>query len=95
MGAQGQRKDALEAAPAPEKDWGPTKPTTVREALRDAMALAMNVPARCWSVSPGSVASDPRLSFRSLAYSGRAVLRVSIDIVAAPKKGGGPGCGPP
>jgi len=26
---------------APEKDWGPTKPTTVREALRDAMALEM------------------------------------------------------
>jgi len=39
--AQGQRKEALEAAPAPEKDWGPTKPTTVREALRDAMALEM------------------------------------------------------
>ena len=39
--AKGQRKDALEAAPAPEKDWGPTKPTTVREALRDAMALEM------------------------------------------------------
>ncbi|HEX3576517.1 MAG TPA: pyruvate dehydrogenase complex E1 component subunit beta, partial [Rhodopila sp.] len=30
-----------EAAPAPEKDWGPTKPITVREALRDAMALEM------------------------------------------------------
>ncbi len=26
------------AAPAPEKDWGPTKPMTVREATRDAMA---------------------------------------------------------
>ena len=26
---------------APEKDWGPTRPTTVREALRDAMALEM------------------------------------------------------
>jgi pyruvate dehydrogenase E1 component beta subunit len=39
--AHGQRKAALEAAPAPEKDWGPTKPTTVREALRDAMALEM------------------------------------------------------
>src|SRR5206468_6852428 len=26
------------AAPAPEKDWGPTRPMTVREALRDAMA---------------------------------------------------------
>ncbi|HEY0909836.1 MAG TPA: pyruvate dehydrogenase complex E1 component subunit beta [Bradyrhizobium sp.] len=41
QGAQGQRKAALEAAPAPEKDWGPTKPTTVREALRDAMLLEM------------------------------------------------------
>src|SRR5271154_2950121 len=29
------------AAPAPDKDWGPTKPITVREALRDAMALEM------------------------------------------------------
>jgi pyruvate dehydrogenase E1 component beta subunit len=41
QGAKGQRKDALEATPAPEKDWGPTKPATVREALRDAMALEM------------------------------------------------------
>jgi pyruvate dehydrogenase E1 component beta subunit len=41
QGAKGQRKDVLGAAPAPEKDWGPTKPTTVREALRDAMALEM------------------------------------------------------
>jgi pyruvate dehydrogenase E1 component subunit beta len=41
QGAKGQRRQALEAAPAPEKDWGPTKPTTVREALRDAMALEM------------------------------------------------------
>jgi pyruvate dehydrogenase E1 component beta subunit len=41
QGAQGQRKSAVEAAPAPEKDWGPTKPTTVREALRDAMALEL------------------------------------------------------
>ncbi|HEX2941219.1 MAG TPA: pyruvate dehydrogenase complex E1 component subunit beta [Rhodopila sp.] len=40
-GAEGQRKEALDAAPAPEKDWGPTKPITVREALRDAMALEM------------------------------------------------------
>ncbi len=36
---------ALAAAPvaatAEEKDWGPTKPITVREALRDAMALEM------------------------------------------------------
>src|SRR6202012_1318072 len=30
-------KAPAEAAPAPEKDWGPTKPITVREALRDAM----------------------------------------------------------
>ncbi|PZW45603.1 pyruvate dehydrogenase E1 component beta subunit [Humitalea rosea] len=29
------------AAPAAEKDWGPTKPITVREALRDAMAAEM------------------------------------------------------
>jgi pyruvate dehydrogenase E1 component beta subunit len=41
QGAKGQRKEALQAAPAPEKDWGPTKPITVREALRDAMALEM------------------------------------------------------
>jgi pyruvate dehydrogenase E1 component beta subunit len=41
-GAQGQRKPELEAtSAAPEKDWGPVKPTTVREALRDAMALEM------------------------------------------------------
>jgi pyruvate dehydrogenase E1 component beta subunit len=41
QGAGGEPKDAIEAAPAPEKDWGPTKPTTVREALRDAMLLEM------------------------------------------------------
>ncbi len=29
------------AAPAAEREWGPTKPVTVREALRDAMALEM------------------------------------------------------
>src|SRR5262249_15051737 len=28
-------------AVAPEKDWGPTKPITVREALRDAMAAEL------------------------------------------------------
>ncbi len=33
-------------ASAPEKDWGPTKPTTVREALRDAMALEMRADDR-------------------------------------------------
>src|SRR5271154_3503182 len=34
---------AVPAAPVagPEKDWGPTKPITVREALRDAMLLEM------------------------------------------------------
>jgi pyruvate dehydrogenase E1 component beta subunit len=32
---------AQPAAAAPEKDWGPTKATTVREALRDAMAAEM------------------------------------------------------
>jgi pyruvate dehydrogenase E1 component beta subunit len=29
------------AATEPDKDWGPTRPITVREALRDAMALEM------------------------------------------------------
>ena len=31
----------LPATVIPEKEWGPTTPTTVREALRDAMALEM------------------------------------------------------
>jgi pyruvate dehydrogenase E1 component beta subunit len=31
----------LATAPEPDRDWGETKPTTVREALRDAMALEM------------------------------------------------------
>jgi len=44
--AAGTRKSALEAAPAPapadvEKAWGPTRPITVREALRDAMAVEL------------------------------------------------------
>ena len=34
------------AEAAPERDWGPTKPTTVREALRDAMALEMRADDR-------------------------------------------------
>ena len=34
------------ASAAPEKDWGATKPTTVREALRDAMALEMRADDR-------------------------------------------------
>jgi len=33
--------DAAAKAPAPDKDWGDTKTTTVREALRDAMAAEM------------------------------------------------------
>jgi pyruvate dehydrogenase E1 component beta subunit len=39
------QKPQAEAQPAPraepDKDWGPTKPITVREALRDAMALEL------------------------------------------------------
>ncbi|HEX3994813.1 MAG TPA: pyruvate dehydrogenase complex E1 component subunit beta, partial [Acetobacteraceae bacterium] len=34
-------REAAAPAAGPEKDWGPTKPITVREALRDAMALEM------------------------------------------------------
>ncbi|HEX4367660.1 MAG TPA: pyruvate dehydrogenase complex E1 component subunit beta [Rhodopila sp.] len=34
-------QEAAAPAAGPEKDWGPTKPITVREALRDAMALEM------------------------------------------------------
>ena len=34
------------AAAAPEKDWGPTKPTTVRDALRDAMAMELRADDR-------------------------------------------------
>ena len=33
------------AAPAVERDWGPSKPTTVREALRDAMAAELEADA--------------------------------------------------
>ena len=36
---RGRRR--AQAAAEPEKDWGPTKPITVREALRDAMAAEM------------------------------------------------------
>ena len=44
---QRRRRAAAAAAPeptpraAPDKDWGPTKPITVREALRDAMAAEL------------------------------------------------------
>ena len=34
------------AAAAPERDWGPTKPTTVRDALRDAMASELRADDR-------------------------------------------------
>ncbi len=37
-------------ATAPERDWGPTKPTTVREALRDAMALEMRADDRVFLI---------------------------------------------
>ena len=41
-GAEGQRKPAVDTpAPTPDKDWGPTKPITVREALRDALAAEL------------------------------------------------------
>jgi pyruvate dehydrogenase E1 component beta subunit len=40
-GAEGPKAAAAAAAPAPEKDWGPSKPITVREALRDAMAAEL------------------------------------------------------
>ena len=33
--------ERVEQPAEPDKDWGPTKPITVREALRDAMALEM------------------------------------------------------
>jgi pyruvate dehydrogenase E1 component beta subunit len=36
-----ERAPQTQAAPAEEKDWGPTKPVHVREALRDAMTLEM------------------------------------------------------
>jgi len=38
------------AASAPERDWGPTKPTTVREALRDAMAMEMRADDRVFLI---------------------------------------------
>ena len=45
---------AARAAPAPaaapEKDWGPTAPTTVREALRDAMSSEMRADDRVFLI---------------------------------------------
>ena len=43
-----ERPEASAKPIAPEKDWGPTKPTTVREALRDAMALEMRADDRVY-----------------------------------------------
>ncbi len=39
--AAASRAPELRAVPAPDRDWGPTRPATVREALRDAMAAEM------------------------------------------------------
>ena len=58
------------ASSAPDKDWGPTKPTTVREALRDAMARRdarrrPRVPAgRGGRAISGRVQDQPRLARR-------------------------------
>ncbi len=41
VAAQTSTPMAPAAPQATEKDWGPTKPTTVREALRDAMAMEL------------------------------------------------------
>src|SRR5579875_2640189 len=41
-----ERAPATQAQPAAEKDWGPTKPIHVREALREAMALEMRADER-------------------------------------------------
>ncbi|UPG71433.1 pyruvate dehydrogenase complex E1 component subunit beta [Roseomonas gilardii subsp. gilardii] len=43
-----ERPEAAAKPVAPEKDWGPTKPITVREALRDAMALEMRADDRVY-----------------------------------------------
>ena len=39
-----------EAAPAPERDWGPTKPLHVRDALRDAMAAELRADDRVFLI---------------------------------------------
>ncbi len=44
------RSPATLAAPAPEKDWGPTRAITVREALRDAMAEEMRADDRVFLI---------------------------------------------
>ena len=41
QGPASQTAPAPVAVPEADKDWGPTKPITVRDALRDAMALEM------------------------------------------------------
>ena len=42
--------DAPALAAAPERDWGPTAPTTVREALRDAMSAEMRADDRVFLI---------------------------------------------
>ena len=44
------RAPAAATASAPDKDWGPTAPTTVREALRDAMAAEMRADDRVFLI---------------------------------------------
>ncbi len=45
-----RRAPEISAASSPEKDWGPTKPTSVREALRDAMVLELRADERVFLI---------------------------------------------
>src|SRR5579875_2655929 len=54
-------------------------------ALRVAAALASSVPHNCSSPSTVVRLMEPRLSLRSLAYSGSADLRFSI-LIGAPSR---------
>ncbi len=45
-----QRAPAVAVAAAPEKDWGASKPTTVRDALRDAMAEELRADDRVFLI---------------------------------------------
>ena len=49
------------AATAPERDWGPTRTATVREALRDAMAAEMHADDSVFPDGRGSGAISGRL----------------------------------
>src|ERR1700679_672554 len=79
---------ARAASSASGESFGANSPIIARvvSGLRDASAQAMNVPARCCSLSDGSIASDERLSFRSFAYSGRRFFRTSRDIGSSLKE---------